>query len=197
MSQVKYPSFIKSALKEEDFPPHEGCEIAFLGASNSGKSSLVNALLGRELCKTSSKPGHTSLINFFRAKKGVHFVDLPGYGYAKKSKSDQKIWQDAIEEYLINRDQLVCCMVLFDLKRGILANDKALVDWLDSQGVPFSIIATKMDKLNQKERSQAKKKVLDQLLNSVVMTSAKKGTGIPALWNHIDGMVDLSASQAD
>lgn len=192
-----FPSFIKSALKSKDFPRHEGCEIAFLGASNSGKSSLVNSLLGKDLCKTSSKPGHTSLINFFRVKKDLIFVDLPGYGYAKKSKSEQKEWQDAIEDYLIGRDQLVCCMVLFDLKRGILANDKSLVDWLDANGVPFSLVATKVDKLNQKEKSLAKKKVLDQLLNSVIMTSSKKSTGIPALWAHIDGMTDLSASQLD
>lgn len=192
-----FPSFIKSALHAQDFPQHEGCEIAFLGASNSGKSTLVNALLGKELCKTSSKPGHTSLINFFNVRKGLIFVDLPGYGYAKKSKKEQKEWQDAIEKYLIGRDQLVCCMVLFDLKRGILANDKALVDWLDSSGVPFSLVATKVDKLNQKDKSAAKKKVLDQLLNSVILTSSKKGTGIPNLWSHIDGMVDLSASQQD
>lgn len=191
----KYPYFIKSALGPETYPEHSGTEFAFLGASNSGKSTLVNALLKRNLCKTSSKPGHTSLLNFFGVKKGLHFVDLPGYGFAKKSQKEQKKWQRAIEVYLIERENLALCYVLFDLKRGLMQSDFDLLEWLEHNGVPYAVIATKVDKLNQKDRAKALKTVKERGLEGELFeTSSVKQKGLKELWNHIDGLLEVSAS---
>ncbi len=191
----KYPYFIKSALGPETYPPHEGSECAFLGASNSGKSTLVNALLGRNLCKTSSKPGHTSLLNFFGVKKGLHFVDLPGYGFAKKSRKEQEKWQRAIETYLKDRENLVLCYVLFDLKRGLMESDFDLLGWLEHNGVPFALVATKVDKLNQKDKAKALKAVKEQgIQGELFQTSSLKKKGLKEIWAHIEGLLEVSAS---
>ncbi len=191
----KYPYFIKSALGPETYPVHKGVELAFLGASNSGKSTLVNALLGKDLCKTSSKPGHTSLLNFFGVKNGLYFVDLPGYGFAKKSEKDQRKWQRAIELYLVKRENLALCYVLFDLKRGFLNNDFDLLKWLKYNGVPYAMVATKVDKLNQKEEAlalRAAKQIGFQ--GGFFKTSSVKKKGLKELWSHIDGFLKVSAS---
>lgn len=177
-----FPYFIKSAYFKKDYPPHEGVEYAFLGASNSGKSSLINAILKKDLCKTSSKPGHTSIINFFQWEKSTILVDLPGYGYAKRSDKEQKKWRRSIEEYLSQRDQLKLCFILFDLKRGLLENDLNLLEWLANLELSVVLVATKIDKLNQKERSAKLKKVkeiTDPI--EVMVTSSHKKQGIDKL----------------
>lgn len=176
------PYFIKSAYFKKDYPPHEGVEYAFLGASNSGKSSLINAILQKDLCKTSSKPGHTSIINFFQWEKNRLLVDLPGYGYAKRSDKEQKKWRRSIEEYLSKREQLKSCFVLFDLKRGLLENDLGLIEWLAHLELSVILVATKVDKLNQKERSAKLKKVKEITEPiDVLLTSSLKKQGIEKL----------------
>ncbi len=186
----KYPYFIKSALEPEAYPVHKGVELAFLGASNSGKSTLVNALLGKNLCKTSSKPGHTSLLNFFGVKEGLYFTDLPGYGFAKKSKKDQRKWQKAIELYLIKCENLALCYVLFDLKRGFLESDFNLLKWLEYNGVPYAVIATKVDRLNQKEQALALRTAKEAgLKGEFFKTSGVKKKGLKELWSHINSLV--------
>lgn len=191
-----YPKFIKSASGPESYHRHEGVEFAFLGASNSGKSTFVNALIGKNLCKTSSKPGHTSLINFFDVKKGLVLVDLPGYGFAKRSQKEQKKWQKSIETYLSERENLVLCYVLFDLKRGLMKSDFDLLEWLEHENVPYGLVATKIDKLNQKERSAALKDLKEQgLAGDLFLTSSLKKKGIKEVWSHIDSLTELSASQ--
>lgn len=189
------PSFIKSALLEKDWPHHEGVEFAFIGASNSGKSSLINALIGADLCRTSSSPGKTREINFFKVRKGVVFVDLPGYGFAKRSKSEQETWRRSIEAYLAKREQLLLCYVLFDLKRGVLESDQNLFDWMEHIGVSYSAVATKIDKLNQKERSKALRDLKAQELEDVFQTSAIKKRGLDSIWDQIMASIELSASQ--
>jgi len=191
-----HPRFVKSALGPDTYPPHEGLEFAFLGASNSGKSTLVNALMNAKLCKTSSKPGHTSLLNFFAVKRGLYFVDLPGYGFAKKSQKEQKKWQQAIETYLMERPNLALCYVLFDLKRGLLQSDVDLLEWLGHNEIPFALLATKIDKLNQKERSKALKTIKEQGVGAeLIQTSSVKKTGIKQVWSHIEALREVSASQ--
>jgi GTP-binding protein len=177
-----FPYFIKSAYFKKDYPRHEGVEFAFLGASNSGKSSLVNAILKKELCKTSSKPGHTSIINFFQWEKSLVLVDLPGYGFARRSNKEQEKWRRSIEEYLTHRDQLKLCFVLFDLKRGLLDNDLNLLEWLAQLELSVILVATKADKLNQKERS-AKLKKLKEVTGpiDVLVTSSHKKQGLEKL----------------
>lgn len=190
------PRFVKSALGPETYPSHEGVEFAFLGASNSGKSTLVNALLGQNLCKTSSKPGHTSLLNFFAVKKGLYFVDLPGYGFAKKSQKERNKWQRAIETYLGQRENLVLCYVLFDLKRGLLQSDIDLLEWLEHEGIPYALLATKIDKLNQKERSKSTKLIKEQgVQGELIQTSSVKKIGVKEIWAHIEALKEVSASQ--
>jgi len=178
----KLPYFIKSAYFKKDYPPHEGVEYAFLGASNSGKSTLVNAILKRDLCKTSSKPGHTAIINFFQWEKSKILVDLPGYGFARRSDKEQKKWRRSIEEYLTHREQLKTCFVLFDLKRGLMNNDIDLVEWLASIELSVILVATKVDKLNQKEKS-AKIKEVKAIADpiDVMLTSSVKKQGIDKL----------------
>jgi len=178
----KLPYFIKSAYFKKDYPPHEGQEFAFLGASNSGKSSLINGILKRSLCKTSSKPGHTAIINFFKWEKSTILVDLPGYGYAKRSDKEQKKWRRSIEEYLKTRDQLKLCFVLFDLKRGLMNNDIDLLEWLADLDLSIILVATKVDKLNQKEKSlklKNAKAVADPV--DIVLTSSLKKQGLDKL----------------
>ena len=171
-----FPYFIKSGYFKKDYPLHEGVEYAFVGASNSGKSSLINAILKRNLCKISSKPGHTAIINFFQWEKSIILVDLPGYGYAKRSDKEQKKWKRSIEEYISQRDQLRLCFVLFDLKRGLLENDLNLLEWLDYIKLPVALVATKADKLNQKERRDKLKQVkaIADPMEVMVISSHKK-----------------------
>ena len=180
------PHFIKSAYFEKDYPIHNSTEFAFLGASNSGKSSLINAILKRKLCKTSSKPGHTSIINFFQYEKETVIVDLPGYGYARRSDKEQKKWKKAIDMYLSMRDSLRLCFVLFDLKRGLMENDIDLIEYLSDQKLPFMLVATKIDKLNQKEQSAKIKSLKEQVgLFDFALTSSLKDKGIKQLVTHI------------
>lgn len=143
---------ITSRLPENDFP-----EIAFSGKSNVGKSSLINGLINRKsLARTSSQPGKTQTINFYNVNKNLYFVDLPGYGYAKVSKSIQEKWGDMIEGYLRTSKQLKAVFLLIDIRHEPSANDKAMYDWIVYNGYNPIIIATKLDKI---KRSQVQKNV--------------------------------------
>lgn len=131
-------------------------EIAFIGRSNVGKSSLINAITqNHSLAKTSSTPGKTKLINFFLIDNSFYIVDLPGYGYAKTSKSNRKIWLQSISDYLSKRTQLKHIFVLLDFRHSPTSNDKEFIQWLLSHNLEFTIVATKADKLNQKETSSS------------------------------------------
>src|SRR5205085_11205781 len=134
-------------------------EIAFLGRSNVGKSSLINALIGSKgLAHTSNTPGRTQTINFYRITSGAasdqgtcYFVDLPGYGYAKVSKEQSQGWQKLIENYLLTRDTLRLALVILDARRGWMPTDLELKNWLEKYDRRYLVIATKMDKLNQSD----------------------------------------------
>ncbi len=123
-------------------------EYAFIGRSNVGKSSLINMLLDRkEVARTSKRPGKTQTINLFEIEKEWIIADLPGYGYAKVSKSMRKKWEGALERYLMMRDDLLCTFVLIDLRHPLQQNDLEFINWLGEIRVPFSIIYTKSDKV--------------------------------------------------
>lgn len=145
--------FIQSASSLASCPRPEGKEIAFLGRSNAGKSSLINSLLQHRLAKTSSKPGHTRLLNFFwDSRRELVLVDLPGYGFANTSTANSDTWRKFIEEYLGNRDALVGFVLVMDIRRDWGPDEEGLLDWLDkNRPMPFILALTKMDKLNQKE----------------------------------------------
>lgn len=138
-------------------PQNDGYEIAFAGKSNVGKSSLINSLLNRKaLARTSSQPGKTQTINFYRINDAFYFVDLPGYGYAKVSATEREKWGKMIERYLHTSEKLVLVFLLIDIRHEPSANDKMMYDWIIDNGFTPVIIATKADKI---KRSQLQKQI--------------------------------------
>ena len=173
--------FLLSAVKAAQFPRTGVPEIAFLGRSNVGKSSLLNALVGEKAAKVSQTPGRTRAINFFLVsdehhRKRMVFADLPGYGYAKISKSISAGWPAFIEPYLAGRDPLALCICLVDANVPPQASDRELFDWLRAAGRASLVVATKVDKLSGNERTRnlaALKKGLE--LDEILPVSAKTG----------------------
>ncbi len=149
---IKTADFVVSNSKVDQCPKSPLPEYAFIGRSNVGKSSLINMLTGRKsLAKTSAKPGKTQLINHFLINKNWHLVDLPGYGYAKVSKSTKKVFQKFITEYFEKRKQMICAFVLIDSRHAPQKIDMEFMQWLGENNIPFCIIFTKADKLKDKE----------------------------------------------
>lgn len=148
--RIKSATYVKSVLDLEDLPKNSLPEIAFAGRSNVGKSTALNRLVNvKNLAKTSSTPGKTRLINFFLINNNLYFVDLPGYGYAKTSKSMRKSWGSLVEEYLKDRENLKGTVLLIDSRRGPLEPDIQLMEWLDFHGIEKLIVLTKSDKLSR------------------------------------------------
>ncbi|SEQ04100.1 GTP-binding protein [Hyunsoonleella jejuensis] len=148
---IKSAEFVVSNSDVAKCPKSSLPEYAFIGRSNVGKSSLINMLTSRKnLAKTSGKPGKTQLINHFLINKNWHLVDLPGYGYARVSKSAKKTFQKFITQYFSHREQLVTAFVLVDIRHKPQPIDLDFMNWLGENGIPFSIIFTKADKLKPK-----------------------------------------------
>ena len=147
------------------FPRDPLPQIAFSGRSNVGKSSLVNSLLGRNsLARVSSSPGKTITVNFYEIDRKLFFVDLPGYGYANRSKESQRLWQNLTDGYFTrnpNRDLLRLVVQLIDARIGATKDDLLMIDWLNACSVPFLLVATKTDKLNKTERADAERSLRD------------------------------------
>lgn len=179
--------FLLSAAQAGQFPPEELPEVAFLGRSNAGKSTLLNCLAGQKgLAFTSSTPGRTQAVNFFRVDGRMLFVDLPGYGYAKAPKEVSRAWQKVIEEYLRDRKKLALGVLLVDSRRGWMESDLGLKEWMDFHGRPYVVVATKVDKLNQKERSQSQKAIRAHYPEGeLIWFSAVSGQGVKELWQTI------------
>lgn len=179
-------------MAAEQFPASGVPEIAFLGRSNVGKSSLLNALVGEKAAKVSQTPGRTRAINFFALldtsqRPKLSFADLPGYGYAKISKSISAGWPAFIEPYLSMRSTLKLCVCLVDSNVPPQESDKLLIDWLRAEGRTFAVVATKIDRLSGNERTRnltALKKGLE--LDDVLAVSSKTDYGIKGLWARIE-----------
>jgi GTP-binding protein len=149
MIRITSAEFVISAVARKQFPNTPMPEVAFVGRSNVGKSSLINGLVGRKkLAKTSSTPGKTRQINFFLINGNCHFADLPGYGYAKVSKVERETWRKLIESYLVDRPQLKMVVALCDIRHEPTALDRSLWQWLESIERPFLIVLTKYDKIS-------------------------------------------------
>lgn len=146
--KITSAEFVMSNSNVAKCPNEPLPEYAFIGRSNVGKSSLINMLMERKhLAKTSGRPGKTQLINHFKINKNWFLVDLPGYGYARVSKKDKKVFQKYITEYFVKRKQLVCAFVLVDIRHEPQPIDVEFMEWLGTNGIPFVIIFTKADKL--------------------------------------------------
>ena len=147
---IKDAKFIISNSRADMCPKHDRPEYAFIGRSNVGKSSLINMLTGRKaLAKTSSTPGKTLLINHFLINNDWYLVDLPGYGYAQRGKSEMSKLKSLIEHYVLEREELTCLFVLIDSRHELQAKDAEFIRLLGENGVPFGIIFTKADKLSK------------------------------------------------
>ncbi len=147
-----HAEFVISAARPDQFPPDQSDEalpeIAFLGRSNVGKSSLLNCLTGHKgLAFTSARPGCTQMINFYRVDEQFHFADLPGYGYARVPKAIVSQWKQLIEQYLLQRRSLELCFLILDARRGWMEGDLELKKWLEFHNRRYIVIATKTDKL--------------------------------------------------
>jgi len=179
--------FVLSATDPGQFPPEELPEVAFLGRSNVGKSTLLNCLTGQKrLAYASATPGRTQAVNFFRVDGKVMFVDLPGYGYAKAPKAVTREWQKVIEAYLLHRKSLSLGVLLLDSRRGWMEPDLELKRWMERHGRPYIVVATKVDKLNQKERSQSQRAFRAQYPEGeIIWFSAVSGQGVKELWQTI------------
>lgn len=185
--------FVTSAAKLGQCPPPDRHEYAFIGRSNVGKSSLINMLTNNsKLAKTSSTPGKTQLINHFLINDGWYLVDLPGYGYARTSKSQREEFDAMISSYILNRESLVCLFLLVDSRHEPLKADLRFLEWLGENGVPFAMVFTKADKLNSVERETCVgkyHKVMEEWWESMppsFLTSVETQLGKEELLDYID-----------
>src|SRR5438270_4938169 len=192
--KVTSAEFIKSAFAETDWPRDERAEIAFLGRSNVGKSSLINSLLGvRGLARTSRTPGRTRALNFFLINEEFRFVDLPGYGYARAPKAMKKEWSAAAEDYLAKREQLVLSIHLVDSRHEPTKQDLQLHEWLAHHQKSHLIVATKSDKLSNNELRKNVNRIRGAFGNDrVAAYSAITGTGRKDLWKEIEKALSQS-----
>lgn len=180
----------------EQCPKEAIPEYAFIGRSNVGKSSLINMLTNQKnLAKTSGRPGKTQLINHFKINNQWHLVDLPGYGYAKVSKTTKKVFQKFITQYFERRSQLVCAFVLVDIRHQPQAIDLEFMEWLGFKEIPFAIIFTKADKLKPGALQKKVSEYLETLTKGIweeapmhFITSSSTSLGKEALLTYIDGI---------
>ncbi|MCM8709782.1 ribosome biogenesis GTP-binding protein YihA/YsxC [Clostridium sp. SYSU_GA19001] len=162
--EIKRSEFITSAVKPNQYPVDDRLEIAFVGRSNVGKSSIINSITNRRsLAKVSSTPGKTRLINFFLINNTFYLVDLPGYGYAKVSKAEKESWGKIIENYLLNRPQLKKVVLLVDSRHKPTNDDILMYKWIKHYGHNTLIVATKKDKLKKSEISKSEKLIRETL----------------------------------
>lgn len=201
--EIKNSQFVISAPTVEKCPKDNKPEYAFIGRSNVGKSSLINMLCNHKgLAKTSATPGKTLLINLFLVNREWYLVDLPGYGYAKRSKSVQDQLQRMTSSYILQRQQLVNVFVLIDIRHDPQKIDREFIDWLGVSSVPFSIVFTKADKLGPVKARQNAERWMESLrdtwetLPPYFITSSEKKTGRQEVIDYI-GQINDSLAAAD
>jgi GTP-binding protein len=185
---IKKSDFVTSAVKPNQYPIDDRPEIAFVGRSNVGKSSIINALTNRRhLAKVSGTPGKTRLINFFIINDSFYLVDLPGYGYAKVSKSEKESWGKIIEDYLIKREALKRVVLLVDCRHKPTGDDVMMHEWIKHYGYDVIVVATKSDKLTRNELRKSEKVIRETLkLNgedTLLFYSSLKKEGTEAVLN--------------
>jgi GTP-binding protein len=178
---------VVSALGETEWPPESGPEVAVLGRSNAGKSSVLNALVGRPMAHVSSTPGRTQRINFY-AMNGWYLVDLPGYGYAKVPRSVKAAFSEAVDRYLQTRQALVAAILVQDVRRDVEAEEDAIRAWAAARNVMLIVVANKSDKLSPRERSLRQEVLSAAYGQPVYLVSARNKTGLDAVRAALRGL---------
>lgn len=189
--KVHNVEMIMSAVRPEQYPPQGYPEFALAGRSNVGKSSFINKMIGRKsLARTSSKPGKTQTLNFYKIEEQLFFVDVPGYGYAKVSKSSRETWGKFIHQYMVEREHLRAVIQIVDLRHPPSADDCAMYDFLVNYNIPAIIVATKADKIPKGKWDKHLKIVRETLqmrsFDKLILFSSEKGIGMEEAWREIE-----------
>lgn len=193
---IRKAEYLTTAVLPSQYPPPDRPEIAFAGRSNVGKSSLINSMLNRKsLARISSEPGKTRTINFYNINDMFYFVDLPGYGYAKVSKTEKKKWGNIIEGYLNNRETLACVVLIVDIRHQPTSDDLLMYNWIKSYNRSVTVVASKCDKIArgqyQKQLSIIRK-FLNMDKNDVLITySSLSQYGRDELWAVFENMLAI------
>lgn len=203
--EIKNASYLISNAKVDKCPDIDVPEFAFIGRSNVGKSSLINMLTNSsKLAKTSQKPGKTQLINHFKINNGQwYIVDLPGYGYAARGKEQRREFQEMIQSYILDRQQLTCLFILIDIRHKPQKIDLEFINWCGENGVPFALVFTKSDKISKTAATRLVddyKKTLHETweeLPPVFITSSEKREGRDDLLDYIDDIMNSIESRND
>lgn len=190
---IKSANYIIGGTKSQHFPTDNLPELLFVGRSNVGKSSFINALCNKTIARTSSNPGKTQVINFFLINESFYFVDVPGYGYAKVSKTKIEEFGKMIENYITNRPNLKAVFLLIDFKVGPTNDDLLMYDFLKFYNKKIYIICTKSDKVNMSNKIKTKKNIISKLgidEKDLLITSSEKKIGLDEIRNLIEEIVD-------
>jgi GTP-binding protein len=200
--KVRTVEFIKSAVRPGDHPAAGPPEVAFLGRSNVGKSSLLNRLVGRRgVARVSKTPGRTQQVNYFLVNERLFLVDLPGYGFARVPRKVRAGWEAMMQAYLGRRERIALAVLLVDARRPDTPLDRDAAEWLAQAGLPAQVVMTKFDKLRAHERARAGKKAQTALSictdRPPIGFSAVAGTGLAELWRAIDEAAEGARASAE
>ena len=193
--KVNQAEIVISAVKPSQYPEGNLPEFALAGRSNVGKSSFINRMLGRKaLARISSKPGKTQTLNFYLINEIMHFVDVPGYGYAKVSKKEREAWWKMLETYFTSREQLKAVVLITDLRHPPTTDDILMYDFLKHYGIPYVVIATKADKIS-KSQWQKHLKVTKETLglsqeDYLILFSSETGEGKDKVWSLLEHLAN-------
>lgn len=192
---IKQAKFVTSVADSKNILDCNAPEIAIAGKSNVGKSSFINFMVNiNKLAKTSQEPGRTRLLNYFEINSGeYYFVDLPGYGYAKVNQAEKRKWGALIEDYFQTSKNLINVFVLVDIRHEPTDDDKMLINYLFAYHIPFTIIATKSDKLSRAQQQKCRSQIASSLcvgVNDIILTSATAKTGKEQVLARIDGLLE-------
>ncbi len=189
--QVSHAELVISAVRPDQYPVDSVPEIALAGRSNVGKSSFINRMIERiGLARTSGQPGKTQTLNFYNINNRFRFVDVPGYGYAKVSKTERVKWGSMIEHYILNRDNIKLLLLLMDIRHEPTDLDKAMKDFAEEAEVPYAIVLTKLDKIKRsqlnKQLSIYKKELDLPSIDALFYISSETGEGSEDIWDIIE-----------